>query len=438
MHSLRRTVRVAAVMWFVLLLVQGALAQGAGSLNANSALVQLRPVAEARVAGAALVIDSFQHDTRFFKQTTPGTAEADLSEVLLGTRSLRVTTDGNGLQVNLRASGLGPLDLGHAFLRLHLRIDGIENLDALYYYLSNDGFETFDSYRIMAGNDALEERFLEDGEWATITTALGTPMWRAPSVDLTRVTDMQISAVDNGNGPVTVWLGGLEAVKRPERGVVTVVFDDARSGVYELAVPHMQRFGVRASVAVITDLVGVEGFLTLDQMHLLERFAGWEMVAHHVSELPAGGFDTLAEADLRYELEGVKRWLIENGFRRGADVIAYPYGGFNAGSLEAVRQYFAAGRTILQSAGLETMPPADPYRIRALSVVGTDSVDALKAAIDRAAREKSWLVLVFHQLSNEVTEYDTFYSAVDFALVMAHLAAADVDVLTLSEAVIGR
>ena len=87
---------------------------------------------------------------------------------------------------------------------------------------------------------------------------------------------------------------------------------------------------------------------------------------------------------------------------------------------------------------LETLPPADPYRVRALSVESTDSVHALTAAIDRAAREKGWLVLVFHQFTNSPPEYAPQYSGLDFAQVMAHLAAADVDVLTFTEAVLGR
>ncbi len=65
-------------------------------------------------------------------------------------------------------------------------------------------------------------------------------------------------------------------------------------------------------------------------------------------------------------------------------------------------------------------------------------MEALTAAIDRAAREKGWLLLVFHQLVNYPPEYAPQYSALGFAQVMAHLAAADVDVLTFSEAVLGR
>lgn len=424
-----------ALAWLLALLTPG-LAEGAAPHA--STILELRPTLEARGAPSAFVIDTFQYDTPFLKQTTPGTAEPDLSQVLLGTRSLRVSTDGDGQQVNLRANGVGPYDLSDAYLRLRLKVQNLEHLRGLYLYLSDDGFGTYDSYLMLPGGPEGAERFLDDGGWGTITVALGTPQGGPQSVDLTRVTDLQLSLVDDGQVPVTAWFAGLDAVARPERGVVTVMFDDARSGVYELALPQAQRYGIRASVAVISDLVGVPGFMTLEQLHLLERFGDWEMVAHHVTDLPEGGFDVIGQEALRFELEGIKRWLISHGFRRGADAIAYPYGGFHDDSLELVRAYFAAGRTILQGAGLETLPPADPYKVRARSVIDTDTTESLRAAIDRAESEKSWLVLVFHQFSNSQAQYDTEFSGIDFALVMAHLAAADVDVLTFSEAALGR
>lgn len=423
----------AAALLLIACLALGSIARA----QADDALL-LRPTRPAPGAPAAFVIDTFQHDTAFVKQSTAGSAEPDLEEVLLGTRSWRVTTGGDGVQVNLRADGLDPLDLSDAFLRLDLKVERLGSLRWLYLYLSDDGFETYDTYLMLRGDYPGAEAYADDGSWTTITSALGTPLNGDPTVDLTRVTGIQLSVVDAGSEPATVWLAGLEAVDRPERGVVTVMFDDARSGVFELAVPLAQRFGVRASVAVIADLVGAPGFMTLEQLRLVERFGGWEVVAHHTSELATGGFDVLSAEELTAELVGIKRWMILNGFQRGADVIAYPYGGFHDAALEEVRRYFGAGRTILRSLGLETFPPADPYRIRAFSVTDRDTTDTIKAAIDRAARERSWLVLVFHQFSNAQAAYDTEYSGIDFAVVMAHLVAADVEVLTFSEAALGR
>ncbi|MFA5551753.1 MAG: hypothetical protein WDA03_09075 [Trueperaceae bacterium] len=396
----------------------------------------LRPLASSWVRGPAMVIDTFQFDTRFELQSSAGSVEPDLTEVLLGTRTLRLESDGDGRQVNLRAAGLEAMDLSNVFLRLRLKVAPVEHLRSMYLYLSHDGFATHDAYELYAQAPALSERRLDDGEWGVFTLNLGSPL-EAPQVDLTRVTGVQLSVVDDGKAPVSVWLDGLDALEAPQRGVVTVMFDDARSGVYELGLPQAQRHGVRASVAVIRDLVGVDTFMTLEQLQLVERFADWEVVAHHATPLDQG-FDSLTEEQLRAELAGVKRWMLEHGFRRGADVIVYPHGLIDGPAIEAVRGYFAAGRTVTRGGGLETLPPADPYRLRAFSVESSDTVEAIKAVIDRAARDRGWLILVFHQLVNYPPEYGAQYGGIDFALVMAHLAAADVDVLTFSEAVLGR
>lgn len=399
----------------------------------------LRPSASLVLEAPAIVLDTFQYDTSFVQQSTAGTSAPDLEEVLLGTRSTRLSTDGDGVQANLRAEGLAPLDLTTSFLRLRFKIDKVDELDRLLLYLSSDGFENYEGYRLLRGDYESAEIYAEDGSWATITVPLGTPQFaEAAGADLSRITDIQLSVADRGNGPVTAWFASLEAVTAPAQGIVSIVFDDARSGAYQLAVPIAYELGVRASVAVISDLVGVQGFMTLEELKRVERFAGWDVIAHHKTELPDGGLDTLSASDMRTELAGIKRWMIENNFHRGADFIAYPYGGFNDASIEEVRRYFAAGRTIMRANGLETYPPADPYRIRALSVSSSDDPATVNAAIDRAARERSWLVLVFHQFTNQPAGYDTEYSSFDFAEVLAHLVAADVTVKTLPEVLLGR
>ncbi|MFA5568515.1 MAG: hypothetical protein WC972_07690 [Trueperaceae bacterium] len=389
--------------------------------------------------GPGKVIDAFQFDSAFTKQSTAGSAEADLAEVLIGTRSLKVTTDGDGAQVNIRARNLGPLDLSGAFLKLGLKLNGVQHLDYLYVYLSTDGFETYDAFPVLTGRRDKADTYALDDDWFTITSSLGlTSGGTAPNIDLSRVTDIQLSLKDQGDGPVTAWFDVLATVPRPPRGKVSLVFDDARDGAFRFGLPLAQALGLKASIAVIVDLIGQPSFMTLEELQIAERFGGWEVIAHHKTPLESGGFDTLSDEDQVSELAGVKSWLLEHGFRRGADVIAYPYGGFDEASLARVQQYFAAGRTIVRSQGLETWPPADPYRLRALSVSLLDTPAIINAAIDRAAREHSWLVLVFHQIVPQVSDIDSWYFSQDLASVFAHLAGADVDVVLLSDAVFGR
>jgi hypothetical protein len=396
----------------------------------------LRPVHTVPAPRLVQVLDHFQPGTAFELQSAAGSAALDDTDFVRGSASLLVTSDGMGSQTNVRASGVGPFDLTDAHLRLVLKVDHVDRLEHVLVYLSSDGFESFETYRVLrgAGDD---ERFVTGGEWVAVTVPLGTPLSRfgARRVDLRSVTDLQVSVANVGTGPVTLRLGALDAVARPPRGVVSVVFDDGRDGVYGLARPLFERAGLRASVAVIPELLGTPGFMTLEELTRLERFGDWAAIAHHDTALSDGnGFDRLEESALRAELEGVKSWLLRHGFHRGADHVAYPFGAFDTGTIEVVRAYFASGRTIVRGLGFETLPPGDPHRIRALSVHLGDSPESLATAVDRAARERSWLVLVFHQVVDGDPVHETEYAVAALAALVQHLADADVDVLTLPEA----
>ena len=422
------------VIWLVLLAIP--LLPGTASADGVNAHP---PAAAAPYAPAVAVIDLFGPDTRFAHQTAAGRSAVVDADTVRGEGSLRITSDGDGQQVNVRATDLAPIDLRDGHLRLLVRVDRPERLDDMYLYLSSDGFAGHEIYRVVGGA-ADDLAYVLPDHWIAVTVALGTPLVRVgdAAVDLGRVTGVQLSLVDLGRGPVTAHVDALEIIARPARGVVSLVFDDARDGAYRYARPLLDRHGLRASVAAIVDLVGTPGFMSLEELQWLERLAGWDVVAHHVSPLPDEvGFADLGDDAVLAELLGARAWLLAHGFRRGADHLVYPYGGFDARSLELARSVYASGRTIVRGLGLETLPPADPYRIRALSVTRDDPPEVLTAAIDRAARERGWLVLVFHQVVGGVPDGDTGYRVDDLAAVLAHLAAADVDVLTLPEALTG-
>ena len=393
------------------------------------------PAAALAYTPAAAVIDLFGPDTRFVHQSAAGRSAVVDDDTVRGDGSLRIATEGDGRQVNVRATDLAPIDLRDAHLRLLLRVDRPERLEHVLLYLSSDGFAGHEAYRLVGGpGDGLA--YVLPDAWMTVTVALGTPLARnGDAVDLARVTDLQLSVVDLGSGPVTAQVDVLEAVARPARGVVSLVFDDARDGVFLRARPILDRHGLRASVAAIVDLVGTPGFMSLQELQALEWFAGWDVVAHHTSPLAGEtGLAGLADERVLSELQGARAWLFAHGFRRGIDHLVYPYGGFDTRAIDLVRSLYASGRTIVRGLGLETLPPADPYRIRALSVTRDDAPEVLTAAIDRAARERAWLVLVFHQVVDGVADDAAAYPATALAAVAAHLAAADVEVLTLPEA----
>jgi peptidoglycan/xylan/chitin deacetylase (PgdA/CDA1 family) len=397
--------------------------------------VPLRPpAATVPFVPATFVLDGFDTGTRFAAQSASGNVALDPDERVRGDAALRLTTDGAAGQTNARAIGVGPFDLRDAHLRLHVRVDDPAQLEHVQVYLSSDGFAGHVAYRVLRGLDD-GRSVAGPGEWVAVGVVLGTPLASAGAgVDLGAVTDLQVSVSDVGAGPVQVWVDALEAIPRPPRGVVSLVFDDARDGVARLAAPLLERAGLRASVAVVADLIDQPGFMTFEALQRLERFAGWDVLAHHARSLDdAYGFEQLTDEAIVAELVGIQTWLQRHGFHRGADHLAYPSGGFDARVVAHVRAGFASGRTIVRGLGHDTWPPVDPYRIRALSVRADDAPEALAAEVARAARERSWLVLVFHQVTDGPAVGPTDYAAADLARVLEAVAAADVDVRTPSE-----
>ncbi len=381
------------------------------------------------------VLDLFQEDTPFFKQSSTGWVEVDRESYVFGDRSLLLGVAGSEGQLNLRAVGLDPVDLRDRHLMLWLRVDGYANMLHATVALSSDDFRSFHSYQVAEGGLDPSQRLGQDGEWHVITIDLTAPLTRNGELDLAEVTGMQLSLAALGEDAVSMHVNGLATMPRPERGSVTVVFDDARDSVFTLARPVMEALGLRASVSVIADLAGQEGFMTVDQMRELEGTYGWEVIAHHHSELDlASAFDELPTEALVAELEAVRGWMSVLGFVRGAGHVAYPFGRIDRQAIDVVAGSFTSGRTVARSVGMETWPPADPYRLRAFSVRDADSVERLLGLIDQAEAGHGWLILVFHQLVDAAEAgHETFYTLTDFRTVMEHLARADVDVVLLSD-----
>jgi peptidoglycan/xylan/chitin deacetylase (PgdA/CDA1 family) len=117
----------------------------------------------------------------------------------------------------------------------------------------------------------------------------------------------------------------------PEKPIV-ITFDDGYLDNYENAWPLFQKYGFSATVFVITDAVGTSGYLTWPQLQTL-RDGGWE-IAGHTATHPY--LTDLSVSALQDELARSKKDL-EDQLGQPVRFLAYPYGAYNAGVMQAVR-----------------------------------------------------------------------------------------------------
>lgn len=112
--------------------------------------------------------------------------------------------------------------------------------------------------------------------------------------------------------------------KKPPRKSVVITFDDGYENVYTHAYPILKKYEFPATIFVLADFIGAQGYLTLEQMKEMYQH-GIFMGAHSRTHayLPDLTYEGQEE-----EIVGSKR-IIEQKLRGSVNYFAYPSGGFN-------------------------------------------------------------------------------------------------------------
>lgn len=138
----------------------------------------------------------------------------------------------------------------------------------------------------------------------------------------------------------------------------------------------------------------------------------------------------LIESKIYEELAGSKKWLVNNGFERGVQHYSSPGGEFNEIILDEIKKYYSTHRTIMEEK--ECYPATDPYAIKVRNIINTTPVAYVQKYVGEAASNKEWLVLIFHNL-NDTADIETKVAPQTFQDFIDYIAAADVDVVTMSD-----
>jgi hypothetical protein len=348
------------------------------------------------------VIQQFQPGHAFEKYSGTGTF-VDAEDSVIGKQSIKILTLEDESQTKVRKKTVGPYDFTGKDLEITFKISNLPNIGVCEIYLSSDNLATNNvHYRFCSST----QPYISDGEWATITIPWGDLANASPAGTINRAAVNYIEFRFEAQLGKTAELkvNEVAAVPTPSGGVVSLVFDDGWASTYERARPFMDTFGYRGTSCIIRDVVGTANYMTLAQVRALQDKSFWDVCAHAdtVANHNAG-YATLTNAAVEEELKRIKRWLIENNFKR-RDLFMWPKGEFDAAKMAIAQKFFNAIRGTTggkggNSGAHETFPPGESFRLRTfLSGGSTITAAEIETAVNECKKYNTWLILSYHQI----------------------------------------
>jgi peptidoglycan/xylan/chitin deacetylase (PgdA/CDA1 family) len=184
--------------------------------------------------------------------------------------------------------------------------------------------------------------------------------------------------------------------------MVSLTFDDGWRSGYTNGVPLLDKYHMPATFYLLTSTTTYPDYMTQAQMGELATH-GDEIASHTVTHphLP-----TLTAAQIDAEMKNSQTTLRQWYGPTVAKNFATPYGEYNATVLADAKKYYRSHRSTDE--GYNTKDSTDFNNIKVQNILNTTTPAQVAAWVDQAVLDKSWLVIVYHEVST--TAEDPTYS----------------------------
>jgi hypothetical protein len=174
---------------------------------------------------------------------------------------------------------------------------------------------------------------------------------------------------------------------------VSVTLDDGFTDQYVNAYPILSKYAIPATFYIICgSLTDQPAYMTSTQVRTLNN-AGHEIGSHTNTH---SDLTTVSSSQLTTELSGCQNTL-QTLIGKSVPDFAYPYGSYNSATIATAAKYYQTQRTV--DDGYNTKGHVTP-ELLVQNVFDTTSVSQVQGWIASAAQNKSWLVLVYHEVAN--------------------------------------
>ena len=145
------------------------------------------------------------------------------------------------------------------------------------------------------------------------------------------------------------------------KAIVSMTFDDGYDDHFEAA-KIMNKYGLRGTAYIMSNEIGMDSYLTKEQMVVMKDEFQWSISSHH--KIPITSFSL---EDLSKEMDSTFSFLEDLNMSIAAPHFAYPLGKQDrAKTLPYIREVFKTAR--VAGGGAETLPPSDWHMLRTYNV----------------------------------------------------------------------
>ena len=206
-----------------------------------------------------------------------------------------------------------------------------------------------------------------------------------------------------------------------ERPIVSVTFDDAPASAVETGATILEAHGTRGTFYISAGLDGRDGPMgRYGEMAAYRGLAerGHEIACHTYSHLDCGQAST---SDMQADLDRNAEIFADAGIR--ADSFAYPYGDVSPAAKALMQVRFGSLRALhpgLIQAGV------DLNQLPAVGIEGASGETTARGWLERALRQKAWLILYTHDVRADASDWGCTPQALERLLAQARAGGADI------------
>jgi len=220
----------------------------------------------------------------------------------------------------------------------------------------------------------------------------------------------------------------LPAAAKASEAKITFRFDDGLMSQYDIARPILAKYNYPASLYVFTDPLqegNWEGYMKWQHLYFLQNLYGWEIGSHSKSH---PYLTQLSDEELIEEIKDSQDILKQHGFF--ATGFVSPFGHYNNKVIAAIARFYQNHGSAWP---LEANSyPYNDYNVSVKEPLGTTSVEEVKSWIDQAQADGKWLVLLFHNIVEEIpSTYD--YSKQGFEQIVDYVNQKNMPVVTVKQ-----